>query len=434
MATVEVKETTGCTTVLAVEVEPERVDDQVNATLRRMKQQVQIPGFRKGKAPESMIMKRFGGLVREEAVKDVIPAVLQEVFAEKDITPVGEPQISDFVFGDDGPMTFTVAVEQMPVLSVDGFEGLAVTKEVVAVTDADVDNYLDRLRQSKAEQVDVDRPAQKNDLLVVNLQKLDSSGVPVIGDKMEGHMIALDGQGTPSPEFDEQVIGMSAGDSKTVRFTYDDSIGNKELVGTEEAYEVEVVKVVENRLPELDDAFAKDMGEFSSLDEFREKTRESLAAHNDMMAERKLQETMITEFVKAYPFDVPQSMVERVIASEMENARRYYQGQEFDEQGFRDRMQADAVRAVQNYVIGEAVKEQKQIEVTKEEIDDRLEKLASMNDQSARDVRRELIKSGRFESFRNDIAQEMVYTWMKEAVAITEETIDPASESNIVTP
>ena len=435
MSKVEIKETIGCKKKLGVEVESERLDSQMGATLKKMKKEIQVPGFRRGKAPESLLLKRFGSVVREEAIKDMIPDVLQEIFNEQGIRPVGEPEISDFNSDEAGPITFTVTVEEIPKIDITGFEGLRVTKEVQEVADEDVDNYLERIREMKAERNEVDREAQAGDILVVNLQKLDSSGVPIIGEKMEEHIISLDGSGTPSQEFDEQVTGMKKGESKAVRFTYDETIDNPDIVGRTEAYDVEIVKVIENKMPELNDDFARSFGDYADFDDLREKARDSLANQYELSAERKLEHDLIEEFVKQKPFDVPNSMVERVIRSEFENTKKTYGDRPFDEEAYRSRIRPDAVRAVQTFLIADAVKQEKGIDVTQEEVSESLNEIADISGNSVQEVRRNLIKEGRFESFKNDVTQKKVYDWIREVAEINVETVKRKSmESNIITP
>jgi len=435
MPSIELKESMGCTRKFRVEVEQERLDEQMKSTVKNVKRDVQIPGFRKGKVPESLLLQRFGPTIRQEAVRDLIPVVLRELFEAEGIKPVNEPDIFDLEVNDSGPISFTVAVEELPEVDISGFEGLEVTREIREVTDADVDMEIERIRNMYATQEEVDRGAGEGDILVVNLQRLDSSGVPIIGEKMENHVIALDGSSTPSPEFDEQVMGMAKGDRKTVRFTYDESINRAELVGKTEAYEVEVVRVLERRVPELDDDFVGKIGDFESVGDFRTKIRERLARNFESISREKLRRDLIDEFVKEYPFEVPSSMVERVIQSELERIRRSNPGAEFDEEAYRARIRPDAVRSVQTFIILDRIKKEKGIEVTKEEVDERLESLAALNDMDKKEYRRRLIKEGRFEDFKNNIAEDKAYEWMIGVAEVTESTVgDDSGESRIVTP
>ena len=422
MPKTELKEVIGCKKKFHVEVEPERVERELTTTFRKVRAELQIPGFRKGKAPESMIWKRFGKAVREEALGDMLPKILQEVFDEKNINPIGQPEIRDLNYEEGSPLSFTVSVEEIPDIDISGFEGLKVTKKIFTVTDEDVDKSLESLRLMHAKRNPVDREVRQGDIIVVNLQKLDSSGVPLIGEKIENHVLELDGESTPSPEFDRQVYGMKKDESKTVRFTYDESINNSDLVGTSEAYSVKIVQVIEKLVPELNDAFAQSLGEYESLADLYEKTREDLIWRVGFIAGQKLKADLINEFVKTYPFEVPNTMVDRIIQSELEKARASKKNQSFDEEAFRQEIRPEAVRSVQTFIIIDAVKEDKQIAVTREEMMVRIQKMADSSGMDVKEVRRTLIKDGRYDSIKEELTREKAYDWMIETADVTVET------------
>ncbi|HUT63974.1 MAG TPA: trigger factor, partial [Anaerolineae bacterium] len=212
MTKVEVKELTGCTKKILIEIERERFDSEFSGTLKSMRKDIQIHGFRKGKAPESMIVRRFGPVVREEAVKTMIPKVLDEVYKSEGLNPVGEPEISDLKIDETGPISFSVTIEEVPDIDIEAYKNLAVTKEIAGVTDEDIENTLERYRHMKAVRHEVDREVQEGDILTVNLQKTDMSGVPLIGEKTENQTIYLDEKSVPSKEFLDQVVGMKKGD------------------------------------------------------------------------------------------------------------------------------------------------------------------------------------------------------------------------------
>ncbi|MFC1692822.1 trigger factor [Candidatus Latescibacterota bacterium] len=435
MPKVEIKETVGCTKKLRVEIEPERLEEEIKSTVRKVKQNTQIPGFRKGKAPESMLLKRFGPTIRQEAVGDMIPKVLQEVFKDEGIKPVNDPNITDLKFDETGPITFTVAVEELPEIDVSSFEGLKVTKEIREVTDEDVDNEIERIRQYQATEEEVDRGAQKDDILIANLQKLDTSGVPIIGEKMENHVIYLNGTTTPSPEFDEQIIGMEKGNKKIIRFTYDESIDNPQLVGTSDAYEVEIVQVLERNVPELTEEFITSFGDYSDIEDFRTKMRDRIERQFDSQTERKLHNDLMENFIKLLPFEVPNSMVERITESEIERIKKKNPDETFDEDAFRSSIRPDAVRSVQTYLTINTVGEKQNIEVTKEEVDERIQVLASLYDTNPREMKRSLIKDGRLDEIKNDIAQNKAFNWIVEVADVKVEKIkEQPEQSHIVKP
>ncbi len=364
-----------------------------------------------------------------------MPAVMKEAFAEQGIKPVGDPGISDLHFEETGPITFDVTIEELPAIDIEGFRGLEAVKEILEVTDEDVDASLERMRRSRAVQEEVDREARESDILVVNLQKLDSSGVPLVGERVENHVLSLDGRSTPSPDFDRQVVGMKKGDVRKVEFTYDESINNPSLVGVTEAYEVEVLRLFENRLPELNDEFAKTVGSYTDLADLRAKVREGLELQYSRLSGEKLEWSLVDEFIKKNPFEVPNSMVERVVESEIEKVREAHPNEQMDEEAIRSRMRSDAVRSVQTYLITQAIQEAQKIEVSREEVSERLDVLAQAHGVSTRELRRAYIKEGRLDDVKNDILQHKAYAWM-ESVAVIREEVVPRNtpQSRIITP
>lgn len=431
----EITECAGCTKKLHIEVERERFEQQVIATLKNVRKEIQMPGFRKGKAPEEMILRRFGASVREEAVRDMIPKVLEDAFAEQGIKPIGEPHLSDLRLEEDGPVVFTVTVEELPEIDLGGFTGLAVTKDVVEVADADVDASLARLCRMRATQEEVDREVRDGDIIMANLQKLDAGGAALIGERMENQVIHLDGRSTPSPDFDRQVMGMKKGETRNIQFTYDESIGNPELVGTTEGYAVEVTRVFENRIPELNEEFAKSLGGYADLADLREKTHAGLARQFEGMSDRKLRGTLIDEFVRQTPFEVPNSMVERVIHSEIERLKEQYPGEAINEEEAHSQMRADAVRAVQTYIILDAVKESQGFEISRDELNARIDEMAAARNANPKELRRTFIKEGRYDELRHEIEQDRAYEWMRSAASVKEVVVPrEAPESKIVTP
>jgi len=435
MPKVEVKETIGCTKKLHVEIERERLDKEIESTLKTFNRNVQLPGFRKGKAPGFMLMKRFGKNIQQEALKEMIPKVLVDVFKTEGINPVGEPALSDLVLEETGPVTFTITVEEYPEIDSSIFEGLKVTNKMLEITDDIVEGEIEYVLKSHAAEKEVKREVQMGDVLKVNLQKIDSSGVQIIGEKMESHIIYLDGQSTPSPEFDEQVLGMKKGERRIVRFEYDKSINNPDLIGKTDAYEIELLQVFEKNIPELNDKFVSSIGGFTSVEDFREKTKENLTRIVSENAKQQLHFDFIKEYINKAPFEVPGNMVERIIQSEVERFRELKTDKPIDEDTLRSDLRPDAVRMVQTFLIINAVKDQKNIEVTREEINDRIETLARGNITNLKEFRRKIIKEGKMNEIKEEIADRKAYEWIAEVADVNIEIVKPKpEESRIIKP
>jgi trigger factor len=431
----EITENVGCRKKLHIEVEQERLEREIQATLKNVRKEVQIPGFRRGKAPEEMLLRRFGGSIRQEAVKEMLPKVIEEVLEAQGIKPVGEPAISELHMEENAPITFNLAVEEMPQVDIEEFKTLKVIKEMVEITEEDVDAALERFLRMHAVQEEIDREVRDGDIIVANLQKLDPTGVPIIGDRLENRVIHLDGRSTPSPDFDRQVVGMRKGDKRHIRITYDESVDESRLAGTTEGYEVEVARVFENRIPELTDEFVQSLGSFTDVRDLREKTRESLVRQQESLSERKLRDALIEEYVRQNPFEVPNSMVERIIHNQLNNLKKEYPDEQIDEDALHSRIRPDAVRAVQTYILLEEIKKKQDIDVSRDEMIERIDRDAQIRNVNPKELRRSYIKDGLLEDVKNEIAQDKAYDWLKSVVTVTEEVIPrEAPQSRIITP
>lgn len=228
---------------------------------------------------------------------------------------------------------------------------------------------------------------------------------------------------------------MKKGDHRVVRFTYDESIDNPNLVGVTEVYDVEIVHIHENIVPELDDDFAKSFGNYTDLADLREKTRKYLAGQYEYNSERKLRESLMDEFIRQNPFEVPGSMVEKIMNSEIKKLRESRPEEQIDEASYRAQVRPDAVRGVQSYLVLEEVKEKQHIEVAKEELAERLELIARLEGVNERELRRRYIKDGRLDEVRDEIALNKAYKWMESVADIRVETAQRTPQpSRIIKP
>ncbi len=428
----QITERAGCRKKIHVEIERERLDREIETTLKKLKKEVQIPGFRKGKAPDDMIMRRVGGGIREEALKEMIPKVLQELFETEDIHPVGEPELSDLTLEEGAPITFNVSVEEIPEVDIELFKGLEAPKRILEVSEEDLDAALENLRRAAAVQEEVDREVRSGDIIVANLQELDSTGVPIIGKRMEEKIISIDEQSEDTPDFDRQVVGMRKGESKKVFLTYDESAETEEHT---QGFNVEILRVYENRKPELNDEFAQSQGNYSDLDELRRVIRADMEHRAETISEKKLRDALINEYIHRQPFEVPEIMVKEIVGSEIERIKKDYPDEQIDEEAFRTRIRPDAVRAAQTFILEGAIKEKLGIEASREEVNERLEKEALKHDVNPKELRRAYIKRGRLDSLKRSIEQDKVFEWIKSVAVINEEKVSrEAPPSRIITP
>ena len=349
---------------LAVEVEAARIDDAVNKALRRYQKRLEIPGFRKGKVPLRIVEARFGSSIRGEVLGDLLPSLLEEATREAGLRPAAPPKISQLDHEPGGSLTFTAELDVWPEITAEHYENLAATRMVHEVTDEEIDDQLEDLRRHHATEQVVERPLANGDVLVADLQRLDDSGLPIIGDKYEKRHILIGDENALSPEFEEALVGMSAGAERRVRFAYREDLPNEQLAGEIAHFAVAAHEVRERTLPELDDEFAKDLGEqFQTLSDLRQHLSGQVQERWEYMAQQRLRSELIGQLVLKNDFELPDSMVDNYLDSlEREHAEHDQDRSHSDEE------RAQATGRLKSYLLLESVREQAGVEVTDEEL------------------------------------------------------------------
>ncbi len=348
---------------LVVEVEAARIDAAVNKAMRRYQKQLEIPGFRKGKTPLRIINARYGSYIRGEVLDDLLPSLLKEATQEAGLRPAAPPKISQLDHEPGGNLTFTADLDIWPEIKAEHYEKLAATRMVHEVADEEISEQLEELRRRHATEQIVERPLASGDVLVADLQRLDDSGLPVIGDKHEKRHILIGDENAPSPEFEEALVGIGAGEERKIRFAYREDLPNEQLAGQTAHFAVAAHEVRERTLPELDDEFAKDLGEqFQTLDDLRQHLSEQIHQRWEYMAQQRLRSELINQLILKNDFELPESMVDDYLDSlAREHADHDHDASHSDEE------RAQATRQLKSYLLLESVRQQAGVEVTDEE-------------------------------------------------------------------
>lgn len=379
---------------------------------RETRDQFVIDGFRRGKAPRSMIERRYGeGVFFEDAINDMFrdgyPSALNELYLEVIDSPSAE-------FGEIGrgrPVTITITVPVYPVVEVRDYKGVEVEQQLVEVTEEDVDKEIEKLRRRNARLVSAERPAREGDTVV-----LDYEGR--IGDEQFEGGSARDqtlklGSGQFIPGFEEQLAGVSAGEEKEVRVTFPEEYQARDLAGREAVFRCTVKEVKEEELPELDDEFAKDVSEFDTLKELRADTEAKLRKNAEQLAENEAKDRVIQAVYEANRTEAPAKMVD----DEVENMIRevsqnmMYQGLSMDQylgfsgktmEDFRSDVRPQAEQRVATRIVLRSIAEQEKVEATEEDVNEELRKMADAYKSDADSVRK-MIGEDNMSYFRRDI-------------------------------
>ncbi len=307
---------------LAVEVPGEEVAREQEAAYRDLQRTVSVPGFRKGKAPRHVLQRLYGERVRSDVVGRVIEKAYYEALQSEQIVPVSDADIELQSVTDEGGVAFTAVVEIRPTVEPKGYSGLLLQKERVAVDAPEVEARLEALRSQRAtfEPSADGHEVGQGDMVVIDYEG-SVDGTPFAGGRGEDRTVIV-GSGTLVPGFEEGILGMKAGEERTVTVQFPADYRAEELAGKEAAFRIALKDVKVRKLPELDDDFARDTAGAEGLDDLRAKVRASIEGEKASRVERQLRERTIDSVLDANPFEVPDSMVRSQQEFSLERLRR----------------------------------------------------------------------------------------------------------------
>ncbi len=369
---------------LVIEVGAPEFQAAIDKVYNRQKNRINIPGFRKGKAPRKMVEKMYGAeIFFDDAISLAYPDAYEAALKETGIKPVAYPQLEVLEATADG-FTFKATITVKPEASINDYKGLPVAKADVKVTAADIKGELKPYIDRASRLVSVERKAKKGDTAVIDFEGF-KDGEPFQGGKGENYSLEL-GSGSFVPGFEDQVIGMKAGDEKDLDITFPENYA-PELAGAQVVFKVKCHEVKEKQEPEVDDEFAKDVSEFDTLDEFKKDLGEKLKARRQEQADREFEEAVITALLEKLECEVPQAMVDYRGDKMLEDYANRIQGQGI---GFEDYLRmmgmtlddmraqskTAAERAVRSDLALEAVAAAEGFEVPDAEVDEEIGKLA----------------------------------------------------------
>jgi trigger factor len=402
---------------IEVEVPPQEVARETETLIAKYQKLARIPGFRRGHVPASVIRQRFSKDIQNDVVDALVPKYFRKETDKLGLIPVSQPRVTDLHVHENEPLRFRASFEVMPEIKVEGYKELRAEKQDVSVSDDEVQETLKGLQEQHATYTSIeDRALAEGDYAQVSLdgepkdKEQDADAKPVHMDEV---LVEIGGKNT-MPEFNENLRGASAGDERSFEVNYPQDISDQRLAGKAFTYKVKVQGVKQKTLPELNDDFAKELGEFTSLDEVKQRIREGMEQERKHNADHEAKDKLMAELVKRNEFEVPEALVERQIDVRLERGLRALASQgmkaedikKMDFTRLRAGQRDQALQEVKASLLLEKVADAESIEVSDAEIDREVEALATQSKQTPESIRARLTRDGALDRIRNRIRQE----------------------------
>ena len=378
-------EKNGNKATIVVEIDKELMESGVNKAYLKARKSIMIPGFRKGKAPRKMIESMYGAHVfYEDGLEEIFPEVYQFAVIDQEVKAIGRPSLEDMQISEDNIVTLTLSTEVYPEVTLGQYKGLEIEKAPVEVTDAQVQAELDRMAQNVASTETVEKAAEMGDTANIDFEGFDA-GVPFDGGKGDNFDLKL-GSGQFVPGFEEQIVGMTAGEEKDINITFPENY-HAELAGKAVVFHVKLNKVTVTSVPALDDEFAKDVSEFETLEELKADIRAKALENAEKQSNNAFENAAVEKAAENTTLDMPKALVEAELDTQMErfayqlqmsgySMEQYAQMMGGDVSTMRNAFRPQAEKQAKINVTLEKIIEVEGIECTEEDIAAEFESLA----------------------------------------------------------
>jgi trigger factor len=421
----------GCKHELEITVPLEDVDRETERVVANLQKKVRIAGFRPGKAPAGIIRTRFAGELRQDVLESLVPKALNKRLEEEHLEFVGTPNILEVHFEKGEPLRFKAQFEVAPEFELGEYRGITVHYREPEVSDADVEERLNKIRDGRAEYINIDpRPVEDGDYAVASLESISGAPEPVRQDEMT---VNVGGPDT-LPAFTEALRGMTPGEEKEVQVVYPEDYGQEKLAGRTVTFRLHLKVIRRKELPEINDDFAKDLGDYQNMDEVRGAIRKSIFQEREHKAQQDAKNQIVEKLVEAHEFPVPEAYVDRQVEMQLEQQIRDLAGAGVDPRKLnldwaklKESRREKATLEVRGSLLLGKIAEREAIEVTQDEVDREVQRIARQEREPVAATRKRLEEKGIIRRIVSGIRTDKTLSFLFEH-ARKEAPAEPAAE------
>ena len=406
-----------CRRELDLEIPAEEVQKAMERVAREFARVARVPGFRPGKAPVTLIRRRFAEDIKSEVLQSLLPERIEQAVTEQKMVPVTRPHVEQVDFAEGGPLKFKATFEVLPDFTLGDYQNLEVEVDALEITDAEVEKSLTEMRERAATFVPVEgRPIADGDYAQIELVGTPvGGGEPLRGENVLCHIGAEETLGA----FSENLRGAQTGDHRRFEVRYPEDFPDPKLAGKVYTYAIEIVANKEKKLPELNDEFAKDVSEAATLEELRGKIRQNLEAERDLRRTHQAHERILSKLIAAHDFPVPEALIEQQMDVRLERAIRSLAAQGVDPRAvnvdwvtLRRRQRDRALEDVKAELILDRIASAEGIEADEQEVQRQIALLAERSGESATAVQARLTKQGALDRIKSKLRSDKTLEWL----------------------
>jgi len=422
MVKVEIKKQKDNEIKLNIEMDKVKVNSSLDKVYNDTSYQVKIPGFRKGRIPKNILNLHLGKeYFYDKTAEKLIPECYLEAINKNNIHPINQPEIKVIQIEEDKPLIFEATVQIKPEVKLGSFDKITIQKEDVKVESTDVNNEIKRIQENLAKlKVVKDRKAKKGDLLVINSEGY-IEGKEIEGSKVEKQNIQLGGD--IPPEFNNKLIGCSAGEEKEIKILIPKDVKDNKIAGKEITYKVKVIEVKEKELPELNDDFLKVVGDYKTLDDFKKDIRDKLKKQIEMINKNNYEHKLLEKVTEVCEVKVPKVLIEREagymiksleddLKSKDLSLKDYYKSIKTDEEKVKKEYEIVAEKRIKQELVLDKISQVENLKVTEKEVKDKIEALAKEMKQDALKVEATFKKNNNLDGLKESIKREKVINFL----------------------